>query len=535
MNREQILQLIEDLSAQQLFEFILKRNVTLEELKNTGNLEPSKRKNIEMLIDEKRAQILAQIEDLSAEQLFEYITQQIVTLDELKETGELDVIKRKEILALQNDFDKQDDTDWERLKDNKAGCEEYISKYPFGKHSKEAEEKIKNFGQEKEKNDWEDLKYTELGCSDYITKYPNGLYVQEAKDKINHFEQLRLQANAERNDILQKLRENTNHFTPGEILKHLNNNVISYQDILDAGVPSAILQRLYNIEVRELKLGNPVDDIPTDFTEVYFWGIPGSGKTTALSAILSTAENKGYLSLASGPGLNYATQLKNVFNETESVLPPPTPVEKTQFLPFSLRKGDDHPRTVSLIELSGEIFECFYNHNAGTDFPTNNHQQTFNSLMHYLNSPNRKIHFFFIDYNKGNAMDINNRTQSDYLNAAAEFFEKNSIFKKSTDAVYVVLTKADLIQGTNSYEERRDIAGEFLNDRFPAFIRTLKAHCKKYSINSGRVIFEPFSLGKVYFKFLCSFDDSSAKKILDILFERIRENKPDKIGSWFRR
>lgn len=32
------------------------------------------------------------------------------------------------------------------------------------------------------------------------------------------------------------------------------------------------------------------DSIPDEFTEVYFWGIPASGKTCALGGILSAAK-----------------------------------------------------------------------------------------------------------------------------------------------------------------------------------------------------------------------------------------------------
>jgi hypothetical protein len=54
-----------------------------------------------------------------------------------------------------------------------------------------------------------------------------------------------------------------------------------------------------------------------------------------------------------------------------------------------------------------------------------------------------------------------------------------------------------------------------------AFVNTLKANCKKYSINDGKLTVEPFSLGKVYFRDICDFDGTAAANIVKILMERI--------------
>ncbi|MCL2283818.1 MAG: hypothetical protein FWC26_10940 [Fibromonadales bacterium] len=431
-----------------------------------------------------RQEILANVSNLTAEQLFEEIKQGNITLDELRSNG-LDPNVRRRISELQKQNDLRDDEAWE--------CARYGN---------------------------------EATLRDYITHYPAGKHVQEAKDKINALVAERNRAGSIRQKVLNDLRQNPNSYSSSEIIDYLK-NTITTEDLHDCNVPDHIIERMHNITALNLNLGLPPDAIPDGYTEVYFWGIPGSGKTCALAALLSSAYKAGYLNIANSPGYDYMTRLKNIFIKDAAILPSPSPVEVTQYLPFTLKKAtENNSRSVSLIELSGEIFQCFYYLNASLPLPSEQHEKTFNTLKSFLGSKNRKIHFFFIDYDKGNREDASGYTQSDYLDAAASYFtnSRDKVFGTLTDAIYVVLTKSDLM--LCSKEERVAKAKEHLeNESFSAFINVLKKNCKDHRINAGRLMLEPFSLGKVYFKQICDFDNSTAMRIIDILLERIPQSK----------
>jgi len=431
-----------------------------------------------------KQKIIANVSSLTAEQIFDEIQQGNVTLAELKLTGNLDAVKRTKIVDLQSKLEKEDDDAWERAR--------------YG---------------------------NEMELSDYITNNKNGKYIQEAKDKINYLESARRQEQSKKHEILDNLAQNPNFYAPEEVIRYLQNGIISKQELANLGIPLNIIEAIYNINTPQLQLGETPNGIPDGYTEVYFWGIPGSGKTCALAAVLSAAHRSGFLNLAVGPGYDYMTRLKNIFVGDHAILPPPSPLETTQYLPFTLKKADEnHTRSISLIELSGEIFQCFYYKNAGLKLPSQSHQDTFDSLNRFLKGGNRKIHFFFIDYDKGNRTDSAGYTQGDYLEAASTFFKNNEVFGKSTDAIYVVLTKCDLMPGPS--EERLTKAREHLsNENFSSFMNTLKDNCKKHSINAGRLTIEPFSLGKVYFQQICDFNNASAMKIIEILLGRIRPSK----------
>jgi hypothetical protein len=429
------------------------------------------------------------MDNFSAEQLFEFINKGVITLEELRNTGNLDASKRKAVVALQTIGENEDDAAWE----------------------------IARYG-------------NESMLADYITNYPMGKYVSAAKQKIDDLEEQRKIIRAAKQGVLDNIKINPNKYSPKQIRDYLQNGTLTEIDLINCGIPKSAIDNLDNIQIQNLQIGKTPPSIPTGFTEVYFWGATGSGKTCALGAILQKAEQKGYLNIAPGEGYFYANQLKNVFSDdnlANDYLPPPSPLETTQYLPFTLkRQNENYSRSVSLIELSGEIFKCFFYKNAGLELPTADHVKTFNSLNNFLKSDNRKIHFFFIDYNRENKPDGKNLTQSDYLAAASTYFDEHKVFGKTTDAIYVVLTKSDLLTDEEGnkipFDKRVEYAKKHLNEKnYISLINTLKANCKKHSINAGKLTVEPFSLGNVYFQQICNFDGTSANSIVEILMERV--------------
>lgn len=436
--------------------------------------------------------ILSHIDDLSAEQLAGEIVQGNVTLEELRNTGNLDATKRNKINSLIKAKDDADDKAWE----------------------------IARYG-------------NESSLRDYITKFPNGRHVAEARQEIDRLRNEKEANYAQKAGIIDKIKRNPNSYSPAEIEAYIANGTLTKGELeSDCGIPKSALDNLDQIVAPNLVLGKTPDSIPEGYTEVYFWGGTGSGKTCALGAVLRVAEEQGYLRIATGPGYQYALQLKNIFSddkEANDFLPPPTPVENNQYLPFSLKKPKEkNSRSVSLIELSGEIFKCFFNKNAGIPFPTQSHADTFNSLSSFLKSDNRKLHFFFVDYDRENKPDAQGLTQSDYLNAAATYFMNNKVFDKTTDAIYVVVTKSDLFIDKDGNaiigdDEKIKYAINYLRQKnYSSFINSLKENCERYSINGGILKVLPFSLGKVYFKQICNFDGIEASHIVDILIERIK-------------
>ena len=433
-----------------------------------------------------KQEILLRISDLTAEQLFDEIKQRKVTLEELRATNELDATKRRAISSLLTQLNEKDDKAWERCR--------------YGNES---------------------------GIRDYIANYPNGRHLQEAKNEVDRMTREREKLQQERTENLRKIK--SNELTPDVIQGYLNQGIVDEETLKrECNIPVEIIKRIKNYRPisGENILGEKTKQIPTGFTEVFFWGIPNSGKTCALSTILNTAHKRGYMQTGEGGGLKYLHTLKNLYKTDDNIgyLLENTP-DKTQYLPFTLKKENEkYARSVSLIELSGEVFKCFCKKNTGEALDSEL-EDTFQTLNDFLTDGNRKIHFFFIDYDP-TSIEQDNYTQSDYLEEASKYFTKNKIFSKSTDAIYVVITKSDLIDGYGTNDELlADNINQYIDDNFRAFDNYLNNLCRKESINAGKYEIIPFSIGDVYCKRICKINRKPAEIILNRLFERIQPQK----------
>jgi len=448
--------------------------------------------------------ILEHVDDLTANQLADAVTNGVTTLDKIRATGDLDHSKAKAIKSILKD-----------VEDN-------------SKRQQEQQDAIDDAS-------WDSVRFAnELKLSDWVSANPNNRNVNEAKKRIVFLEAERLRRNDEKRGILENINKNPNYYSIDEIKSMLADATINKYDLLECNIPQSAIDNIYEVRDIELRLGTTPSSIPDGYTEVYFWGGTGSGKTCALGALLHMADTKGFLNIAQGPGFYYTNQLKSIFSDdgiANDYLPRPTPAEITQYLPFTLKRSNEsQSRSVSLIELSGEIFKCFFDICAGSEFASASHEKTFSTLNTFLRSDNRKIHFFFIDHSRENRPDYNGLRQSDYLSAAANYFKNNNIFNKSTDAIYIVLTKSDLLVDENGVSvaaaERVEYAKEYLRGNYyTSFIETLKTYCKQFGINGGVLTVEPFSLGKVYFGKICDFDGTSAARILNILMDKIPKSR----------
>jgi len=464
-----------------------------------------------------REYILENISTLGPEELAIAINQNILTLEEMIETQELDRSKRTEIRKILNDvqnsevFEDAETKRWSLAQNGSiSDLESFINDFPFGR-------------------------YIEFANARFIELQKSVI----EKENINVF-------NPQKNEILDKIKNDFNEFNVDQINSFLTNNIISKQDLFDIGIPDSCISSLEYVKRPVLQNIASLNELPTDYTEVYFWGWQGSGKTTALAAVLNRAHKNGYLQIQPGPGLLYANQLKSIFTDdgvANDYLPAPTPLEETQYMKLKLSKlgeSTSSERNIALIELSGEIFKDFFTVSAGMPFRSEAYQTGFDAIIRYLKSYNRKIHFFFIDYKERNTQNDLGLGMESYLEAAVTYFKDKKIFQDTTDIIYIVLTKSDMMRNKEGDfikpEDRVEYAKEYLNEspRYRSFITSLKNICSENGINNGRLQVLPFSLGEVYFKDICNFNSDSANEIVEILMERVR-GRGGILSKWLNR
>lgn len=364
----------------------------------------------------------------------------------------------------------------------------------------------------------------------YLSQYPTGKYVIQANTMISGIRVA--QQASQKYQYIKELESNINAYNT----TILNSLGITFDDIRNAQIdmPDCI-REIWNNKGLNLQLGETPNSIPKGRTEIYFWGAPGSGKTCTLAAILSTAKKCGFFQPQQGNGLMYMTQLSSLFVSGVATLPPPSPVEVTQGLSFDLRDEESTNHPVTLIEISGEIFECFSHAITGQSIPDDGHLSSYNSLLNFLKSTdNPKFHFFVIDVDN-NKQDQFGLTQMDYLQNAALFFKSNNIFNEKTAGIYILVTKSDLLSKNKT--ERANAATEKLRSNYLNFVNSLKEIAETYRLINNRkkdmlpVI--PFTLGEVYLQDKCVFDPSMSKEVLRILQQNVAKTYVKRKISWF--
>ena len=313
---------------------------------------------------------------------------------------------------------------------------------------------------------------------------------------------------------------------PPEIIKKLN-GVIDYQSLVDAGIDEAFVNKLpfadkmktFTWDPDEIQ---PLKQIPEGFTEIYFWGVPASGKTCAVGSIMSAiAHGKGVSSvvpMSDSQGSIYMMPLAASFREDQvCVLPPRTKVEETFEMRYKITddKGKEHG--LAFIDLSGELFECMHKSRSGSRL-SQSQQRALNVLENILvnnKSSNPKIHFFVIEYGSENNRYLN-LSQNDLLASCLNYLDDKDILKENTIGSYLIITKADKAEG-------EDI-GQYIDTHYSGFYTGLKQRMTACGINTRRgesqVKRFPFSIGDVCFQKWCLYDPDWTQYIIDEIKSR---------------
>jgi hypothetical protein len=380
---------------------------------------------------------------------------------------------------------------------------------------------------------------TIISLKNYLLIFPEGNHIIEARNKIQKKQDEEIaeeKRRTERAEMLRKIKEDINEYTPDEIIQKLSNE--DFDDLcIEMGIDAQMIKNYTEPTLKFNDIPSSESEIPLGYTDVFFWGIPSSGKTCALSAILNTIKKDHSMEAPDCEkkfGATYRTSLVNIFQNEYGYLPGRTNEDRTQYMPFLFyKRGEKNKRKISFFELSGEVFKYFYEKVNNTqiidDYGRENIEKSFQTLELLLNSNNQKIHFFFIDYNQEtkHTLDSNRLSQGDYLEAAAVYFrDNNGIFKKKTDAVYVVITKSDEIPGNDPIP----IAKSFLEDNFGNFMSVLKNQCNNYSVDFNVKL---FSIGDVYFKKICKINRAHSTAIITDLLQRIKPIRNSIIRNFF--
>ena len=297
-----------------------------------------------------------------------------------------------------------------------------------------------------------------------------------------------------------------------DIIDRINQRLYTYDDLEAAGVPKRIVKHYQNQNIT--KFYNVEDLPPMDKgrTDVFFVGIPASGKSVMLSGLLYYTKKMG-ISIPDSyniEGEKYSAQITSYLEK--GVLPKPTGSGTYNYIAISLKDDKKKAHPLNIVEVPGENYAKIFD--GGLE------NEEVRGFVNYVKNSNRKILIFVLD-----ALEHQQRLEADYANMYSQsdiyvsilnMFKTYKILDK-TDAIYIVVNKFDVIKksyGQNS-ETDLDLADEFVREEF----RNLLNNCIDAKENSGnkfKIKVFPFSIGEVcYDKILKEYNQEYSRNIVE--------------------
>ena len=521
--------------------------------------------------------ILENVDMYSADELVGYIKSGIVTFDELcnDTDGCFPASVRKDV---ERKIAESEELDWTNARSSRSieVLEKYLSTYPEGSHRDEARSLIRSLQETEVRKAsakaWDSVdknSIPDLRC--FCKDYPDDPHCIEAKrliiklrrDDIIGFDIYALvkrikniqadkavintddeiyktivgyldSGKINHSDLMDMLKTDNNILRASVVNMLLDNGYLEYDDFKTIGINTAFIRHLVNGETTQgFAIPRKLDKINKLSTEIYFWGIPSSGKSCALGAILSVAGN-GHVAKSMSQdndcqGYGYMTRLAALFKSNNRVgtLPEGTSIYSTYEMGFDLEDENNAVHPLTCIDLAGELVRCMYKSDANENM-SDDEMDALDTLTRVLidnRTKNRKIHFFVLEYGADDRK-YEGLTQSVYLDGALRYIERTGIFKDDTDVIYLMITKVDKANAGKG--QLASILREYISETYGGFYNGLVKICRDCEINNGNVEIVPFSLGQVCFQDYCLFDEKPASNVVRKLLERSKGFKNGK-------
>ncbi len=328
-------------------------------------------------------------------------------------------------------------------------------------------------------------------------------------------------------DLEQLICDNRNLLDAGTVKQCVDEGLMDAEALVDGGIDRNFLDRLGTIPEDVLPQSGRIESIPGPTTEVYFWGIPSSGKTCALGTILAAARGGTVarsMRVEDCQGSLYQMKLSQIFKRENfyCTLPGRTPVDTN----FAIRTviedfgRKDHP--VTLIDMAGELFcSILWKKHGLEDNIKDNHLKAleeFEKMLVTNKSDNPKYHFFIIEYGEGEKK-YKGFDQDTYLEYGIRFLSEKGVLSDAKNGLFVIVTKTDLVRRDISEDEdpNQYLLG-FLNERYPNFFALLQQYCERNGICGGNFPPPiPFDIGEVCFKNYCQVKTERANEVVRLL------------------
>ena len=405
----------------------------------------------------------------------------------------------------------------------------YITMLPQGIHVREAQLILNAIVE------WNNVKLTnDIFCvNDYIRNNPNTPFKNQAQVQLMGLKQ----------QEIGMMRTNPNSYEVNRLLRLINDGIFSDHELVNAKVMTdTVLETLRNHDINadlpdiRQAIENSRAECKDGYTDVFFFGVPSTGKTCVLMGM--SRSNSLHINLASGGG-DYAAALQQYTDVGVTV--PRTPGTFVTTLEATISSVSDQGGAVhkiNLVEMSGEEFAFDIANNPDRIFTF---EQMGSGATQLLKNDNRKVFFLIIDPT-ANVVRINREivvqdgfdedtgepithtdlqycvvNQRTLIQKMVDLFidPGNAEIMKKVDSIHIIMTKSDTL---GNPVEREEKALNIFQQKFSGdILKPLIDLCEEYNINS-RTNFHPnlytFSLGTFYVGGLYEYEQTDSDRLV---------------------
>lgn len=423
-----------------------------------------------------------------------------------------------------------DDSVWSLVnQENVQEIQNYITLFPQGIHVREAQAILNEIVE------WNNVKLTnDIFCiNDYIRNNPNTPFKNQAQVQLMGLKQ----------QEIGMMHANPNSYEVNRLLHLINDGIFSDNELINAKVMTdTVLETLRNHDINadlpdiRQAIENSRAECKDGYTDVFFFGVPSTGKTCVLMGM--SRSNSLHINLASGGG-DYAAALQQ-YTDVGVTVPrtPGTFVTTLEATISSVADQGEAVHKINLVEMSGEEFAFDIANNPDKIFTF---EQMGSGATRLLRNDNRKVFFLIIDPT-ANVVRINREVevkdgfdeetgqpithtelqycvvnQRTLIQKMVDLFKDpgNAEIMKKVDSIHIIMTKSDTLGNPVEREER---ALNIFQQKFSGdILKPLIDLCEEYNINS-RTHFHPnlytFSLGTFYVGGLYEYEQTDSDRLV---------------------
>lgn len=407
----------------------------------------------------------------------------------------------------------------------------YLSLFPNGNHKDEVENKLSIIPQLKaERAKWNAVDKSKISAiMAYIDQNPNSPFIEEARESLK----------ALKDAELQRLSDNGIDYNRDELLALISSGIFTKEDLVENGILTDCdfdllekykqnRQYLPNIES---VIGKCSIACPKDATDIYFFGIPGTGKSCILAGLLADTNNLYFNAVSAGA--SYAQVLNQYTNV--GCPPPPTKMNYLTTIQASVKDESDVLHNINLVEMAGEEFAFKI---ANNDADKTTFADMGEGAPELLSNGNRKVFFIIIDPSRDQVYQTRyvqcvepdgtvyfdtqefSVDQYDCIHRLVDIFglDSNKKVMRNVEAIHFIVTKADTLSA--DHEQRVQKATDIVKGRYQMLVDMLAQTCQDIGINqsdNGRPRLYTFSLGTFHPGNLFEYDNTDAAQIANAI------------------